>query len=148
MGSGGTTALGAASKFLCSVLSDGGVGRSCERQSHTLYAPSVAAFCRLVPSVKSFGPESELKIVVFLQSAKTSSARCKVKPHGSQYRLPTHRCAIIPGLSTSSSSTFLQETLSPGELIFGALCLDAFSTYSSAFSYRAQCHWHDKPEHQ
>ena len=39
--------------------------------------------------------------------------RCKVKPHGSLVPVSsTHRCAYTPGLSTSSSSTFLQETLS------------------------------------
>ncbi len=37
--------------------------------------------------------------------------RCKVKPHGSLVPVSsTHRCAYTPGLSTSSSSTFLQET--------------------------------------
>ncbi|MBM5741827.1 hypothetical protein D3M57_20760 [Klebsiella pneumoniae] len=39
--------------------------------------------------------------------------RCKVKPHGSLVPVSsTHRCAYTPGLSTSSSSTFLQETYS------------------------------------
>ncbi|RXX50209.1 hypothetical protein DD604_09925 [Enterobacter cloacae] len=39
--------------------------------------------------------------------------RCKVKPHGSLVSVSsTHRCAYTPDLSTSSSSTFLQETLS------------------------------------
>ncbi|OUF74215.1 hypothetical protein AZ005_002580, partial [Escherichia coli] len=34
--------------------------------------------------------------------------RCKVKPHGSLVPVSsTHRCAYTPGLSTSSSSTFL-----------------------------------------
>ena len=38
--------------------------------------------------------------------------RCKVKPHGSLVPVSsTHRCAYTPGLSTSSSLTFLQETL-------------------------------------
>ncbi len=37
--------------------------------------------------------------------------RCKVKPHGSLVPVSsTHRCAYTPGLSTSSSSTFLQDT--------------------------------------
>ena len=37
--------------------------------------------------------------------------RCKVKPHGSLVPVSsTHRCAYTPGLSTSSSSTSLQET--------------------------------------
>ena len=37
--------------------------------------------------------------------------RGKVKPHGSLVPVSsTHRCAYTPGLSTSSSSTFLQET--------------------------------------
>ena len=37
--------------------------------------------------------------------------RCKVKPHGSLVSVSsTHRCAYTPDLSTSSSSTFLQET--------------------------------------
>ena len=36
--------------------------------------------------------------------------RCKVKPHGSLVPVSsTHRCAYTPGLSTSSSSTFLQD---------------------------------------
>ena len=39
--------------------------------------------------------------------------RCKVKPHGSLVPVSsTHRCAYTPGLSTSSSLTFLQETQS------------------------------------
>ena len=39
--------------------------------------------------------------------------RCKVKPHGSLVPVSsTHRCAYTPGLSTSSSSTSLQETSS------------------------------------
>ncbi|NCF05604.1 hypothetical protein DK872_09940 [Kosakonia sp. MH5] len=38
--------------------------------------------------------------------------RCKVKPHGSLVPVSsTHRCAYTPGLSTSSSSTFLQDPL-------------------------------------
>ncbi len=37
--------------------------------------------------------------------------RCKVKPHGSLVPVSsTHRCAYTPGLSTSSSSTFLQDS--------------------------------------
>ena len=58
--------------------------------------------------------------------------RCKVKPHGSLVPVSsTHRCAYTPGLSTSSSSTFLQDSQrSQGELISGQVsCLDAFSTY-------------------
>ncbi len=58
--------------------------------------------------------------------------RCKVKPHGSLVPVSsTHRCAYTPGLSTSSSSTFLQdsqgvrENSSRGQVS----CLDAFSTY-------------------
>ncbi len=36
--------------------------------------------------------------------------RCKVKPHGSLVPVSsTHRCAYTPCLSTSSSSTFLQD---------------------------------------
>ena len=36
--------------------------------------------------------------------------RCKVKPHGSLVPVSsTHRCAYTPGLSPSSSSTFLQD---------------------------------------
>ncbi len=36
--------------------------------------------------------------------------RCKVKPHGSLVPVSSrHRCAYTPGLSTSSSSTFLQD---------------------------------------
>ena len=36
--------------------------------------------------------------------------RCKVKPHGSLVPVSsTHRCAYTPGLSTSSSSTSLQD---------------------------------------
>ena len=39
--------------------------------------------------------------------------RCKVKPHGSLVSVSsTYRYAYTPDLSTSSSSTFLQETLS------------------------------------
>ncbi len=42
--------------------------------------------------------------------------RCKVKPHGSLVPVSsTHRCAYTPGLSTSSSSTFLPLQQSGGE---------------------------------
>ncbi len=105
MGSGGTTALVPPGKFFVLVL--------CLLRFCLL---SVTYLCMLLPSrrfppclsAKSFGlcirAENSLKSPKHLR-------RCKVKPHGSLVPVSsTHRCAYTPGLSTSSSSTFLQET--------------------------------------
>ncbi len=81
---------------------------------------SVTYFCMLLPFLRLppcccanycvLNSESVLKI--FSHPPK-HLRRCKVKPHGSLVPVSsTHRCAYTPGLSTSSSSTFLQETLS------------------------------------
>ena len=56
--------------------------------------------------------------------------RCKVKPHGSLVPVSsTHRCAYTPGLSTSSSSTFLQDSQGVRE-------------NSSRGKFRARCFQH------
>ncbi len=60
-------------------------------------------------------PRQILLICIRLKIVSVSSPkhlrRCKVKPHGSLVSVSsTHRCAYTPDLSTSSSSTFLQET--------------------------------------
>ena len=77
--------------------------------SHILiYAPSVTSFAAL-PLRKL------LRTTIRYQAEKSLSPpkhlrRCKVKPHGSLVPVSsTHRCAYTPGLSTSSSSTFLQD---------------------------------------
>ncbi len=57
-------------------------------------------FCYLYQAENRLSPPKQLR-------------RCKVKPHGSLVSVSsTHRCAYTPDLSTSSSSTFLQETYS------------------------------------
>ena len=57
-------------------------------------------FCNLYQAENRLSPPKQLR-------------RCKVKPHGSLVSVSsTHRCAYTPDLSTSSSSTFLQETYS------------------------------------
>ncbi len=113
MGSGGTTALQPPGKFFCAQyaifyrISCAGCIR--ERQSHT--------HCMLLPSLHL--PPCRCANYCALQSGiklKNLSIppkhlrRCKVKPHGSLVPVSsTHRCAYTPGLSTSSSSTFLQD---------------------------------------
>lgn len=80
MGSGGTTALSPPGKFCFQHVS----------RTHRL-------ICIRAENLLSIPPK-QLR-------------RCKVKPHGSLVPVSsTHRCAYTPGLSTSSSSTFLQET--------------------------------------
>ena len=80
MGSGGTTALSPPGKFCF---------------QHVLRTHRV--ICIRAENLLS-NPPKQLR-------------RCKVKPHGSLVPVSsTHRCAYTPGLSTSSSSTFLQET--------------------------------------
>ena len=113
MGSGGTTALVPPGKFfvlvLC-LLRSYCVGCSRECQSHTYVCSFHRVVCRLVSAQNPSDSESELKI---LSNPPKHLRRCKVKPHGSLVPVSsTHRCAYTPGLSTSSSSTFLQETLS------------------------------------
>ncbi len=111
MGSGGTTALVPPGKFfvlvLC-LLRSYCVGCSRECQSHTYVCSFHRVVCRLVSAQNPSDSESELKI---LSNPPKHLRRCKVKPHGSLVPVSsTHRCAYTPGLSTSSSSTFLQET--------------------------------------
>ncbi len=80
MGSGGTTALSPPGKFCFQHVS----------RTHRV-------ICIRAENLLS-NPPKQLR-------------RCKVKPHGSLVPVSsTHRCAYTPGLSTSSSSTFLQET--------------------------------------
>ncbi len=80
MGSGGTTALRPPGKFCLSTR------------------PVLTCRCHLYQAYLSMSlPPKHLR-------------RCKVKPHGSLVPVSsTHRCAYTPGLSTSSSSTFLQD---------------------------------------
>ena len=82
MGSGGTTALSPPGKFCFT-------------------SPSYDALVNLYQAEN------------LLSNPPKHLRRCKVKPHGSLVPVSsTHRCAYTPGLSTSSSSTFLQETYS------------------------------------
>ena len=84
------------------------VGCSCERQSHTHVCSFRRCLCRLVSAQNPSDSESELKI---FSNPPKHLRRCKVKPHGSLVPVSsTHRCAYTPGLSTSSSSTFLQDS--------------------------------------
>ncbi len=111
MGSGGTTALVPPGKFfvlvLC-LLRSYCVGCSRECQSHTYVCSFHRVVCRLVSAQNPSDSESELKI---FSNPPKHLRRCKVKPHGSLVPVSsTHRCAYTPGLSTSSSLTFLQET--------------------------------------
>ncbi len=73
--------------------------------------------------------------------------RCKVKPHGSLVPVSsTHRCAYTPGLSTSSSSTFLQDSQGVRENHLGAsFVLRCFQHLSLPHLATGQCHWHDNP---
>ena len=118
MGSGGTTALKPPGKFfvLCPVSSVLMLRWPPSRCSVT-YVSMLLHIARLPPclSAESFGlysaghncyPVTKLKIA----SLKKRLWRCKVKPHGSLVPVSsTHRCAYTPGLSTSSSSTSLQD---------------------------------------
>ena len=77
--------------------------------SHILmYAPSVTSFAalplrKLLRTTIRYQTENSLNPPKHLR-------RCKVKPHGSLVPVSsTHRCAYTSGLSTSSSSTFLQD---------------------------------------
>ncbi len=113
MGSGGTTALVPPGKFF--VLSTQFFIASAALPA---LVKSVTYLCMLLP-FRRLSPcccanycvlnsESELKI---FSNPPKHLRRCKVKPHGSLVPVSsTHRCAYTPGLSTSSSSTFLQET--------------------------------------
>ena len=68
--------------------------------------------CRLASAQKRSFLQIWYQLKICLSSPK-HLRRCKVKPHGSLVPVSsTHRCAYTPGLSTSSSSTFLQETYS------------------------------------
>ena len=113
MGSGGTTALVPPGKFF--VLSTQFFIASAALPA---LVKSVTYFSMLLP-LRRLSPcccanycvlnsESKLKT---LSNPPKHLRRCKVKPHGSLVPVSsTHRCAYTPGLSTSSSSTFLQET--------------------------------------
>ena len=78
---------------------------------------SVTYLCMLLPSLHL--PPCRCANYCALQSGINAEnslnppkhlRRCKVKPHGSLVPVSsTHRCAYTPGLSTSSSSTFLQD---------------------------------------
>ena len=88
--------------LLSSAWGQVGPPRSC-RQANSV---SPAACSRAATDVYPV----KLKIVSHTTTPKPLW-RCKVKPHGSLVPVSsTHRCAYTPGLSTSSSSTFLQET--------------------------------------
>ena len=88
--------------LLSSAWGQVGPPRSC-RQANSV---SPAARSRAATDVYPV----KLKIVSHTATPKPLW-RCKVKPHGSLVPVSsTHRCAYTPGLSTSSSSTFLQET--------------------------------------
>ncbi len=74
--------------------------------------------------------------------------RCKVKPHGSLVPVSsTHTLAYTPGLSTSSSSTFLQDSQGgSGRTHLGAsFVLRCFQHLSLPHLATGQCHWHDNP---
>ncbi len=113
MGSGGTTALRPPGKFCCRkriFYTDAALAA---------FVKSVTYFSMLLPflhlppclSVKSFVPENPESVLKIVSQPPKHLRRCKVKPHGSLVPVSsTHRCAYTPGLSTSSSSTFLQET--------------------------------------
>ncbi len=60
--------------------------------------------------------------------------RCKVKPHGSLVPVSsTHRCAYTPGLSTSSSSTFLLYAL---RLMISWIASTIFGVHYSLRNFR------------
>ncbi len=113
MGSGGTTALVPPGKFF--VLSTQFFIASAALPAlvkSVTYFSMLLPFRRLSPCCCAnycvLNSESKLKI---LSNPPKHLRRCKVKPHGSLVPVSsTHRCAYTPGLSTSSSSTFLQET--------------------------------------
>ncbi len=113
MGSGGTTALVPPGKFF--VLSTQFFIASAALPAlvkSVTYFSMLLLFRRLSPCCCAnycvLNSESELKI---FSNPPKHLRRCKVKPHGSLVPVSsTHRCAYTPGLSTSSSSTFLQET--------------------------------------
>ena len=113
MGSGGTTALVPPGKFF--VLSTQFFIASAALPAlvkSVTYFSMLLPFRRLPPclSAKAFVPSNLVSAENHLSSPK-HLRRCKVKPHGSLVPVSsTHRCAYTPGLSTSSSSTFLQET--------------------------------------
>ena len=113
MGSGGTTALVPPGKFF--VLSTQFFIASAALPAlvkSVTYFSMLLPFRRLSPCCCAnycvLNSESKLKI---LSNPPKHLRRCKVKPHGSLVPVSsTHRCAYTPGLSTSSSLTFLQET--------------------------------------
>lgn len=115
MGSGGTTALRPPGKFCCQkriFYTDAALAALVKSVT---YSSMLLPFLHLPPclSVKSFVPENPESVLKIFSHPPKHLRRCKVKPHGSLVPVSsTHRCAYTPGLSTSSSSTFLQETQS------------------------------------
>lgn len=117
MGSGGTTALLPPGKFFvpetnlprCCC-----VGRIRITQSHTAVCSFLMSHLPPCFSATSFVSADFFYPVNNAENRLSSPKRlwrCKVKPHGSLVPVSsTHRCAYTPGLSTSSSSTSLQET--------------------------------------
>ena len=118
MGSGGTTALVPPGKFLCMkrIFYTAAALPALAQLSHIpVYAPSLRLTGRLASAQNLSLPlirylEFAEKFTLVSQTTKHLWC-CKVKPLGSLVLVSsTHRCAYTPGLSTSSSSTFLQET--------------------------------------
>ncbi len=82
-----------------------------------------------------------------LLSSPKQLRRCKVKPHGSLVSVSsTYRYAYTPDLSTSSSSTFLQDSQGVRRTHLGAsFVLRCFQHLSFPHLATGQCHWHDNP---
>ncbi len=114
MGSGGTTALLPPGKFfvLCTPYFIASAALAALVKSVT-YFSMLLPFLRLPPCccANYCVLQSGILAENSLKSPK-QLRRCKVKPHGSLVPVSsTHRCAYTPGLSTSSSLTFLQDPL-------------------------------------
>ncbi len=70
-----------------------------------------ATAARQILLLTRFSPVNVICIKLNVVSSPKHLRRCKVKPHGSLVSVSsTYRYAYTPDLSTSSSSTFLQET--------------------------------------
>ena len=111
MGSGGTTALKPPGKFCCQkriFYTDTALAALVKLSHILLYAPSLTSLAAL-PQRKIFrSRKSVINAENLLSNPPKHLRRCKVKPHGSLVPVSsTHRCAYTPGLSTSSSLTFL-----------------------------------------
>ena len=152
MGSGGTTALSPPANSLCRKRSPALL----LRWPHSHH--SVTYRCMLLPDV-SFAALLQRNIFRFRRflypvnkaenrlSSPKRLWRCKVKPHGSLVPVSsTHRCAYTPGLSTSSSSTSLQETHGLRKThLEASFVLRCFQHLSLPHLATGQCHWHDNP---